>query len=425
MVGGDQRRSQVTSHWSRNLGRAALTFALLLPWQGEAQNPIGVVLDFSEAERRMILQHGPWPPRASRDPSNRVSGKREAIELGEKLFFEPRLSTNGALSCASCHVPEKSFTDGRKLAMGLVEVDRNTPTLFNLRTHRWFGWDGASDNLWAQSIRPMLDPREMGVSERHIAVANVIDDDAQRKSVVAFLDREFDELERRFLIGLADAAADSWEQPDHGIWEMRGEPRHFLYSKLMCWVALDRALDLAGDLEADDRVEAWARERQRIREAILDRGWSDEAGVFTQSFESVDLDASNLLMSRVGFLPPDDERVLATIEATEERLTDHRGLVYRYRAKDGLAGEEGAFLLCTFWLAGALAQAGQVDRARDVFARACTYTNDVGLLAEEVDADSGELLGNFPQAFSHIGLINAAWAISRGTSPGRRLGPGS
>ncbi len=117
----------------------------------------------------MILQHGPWPPVATTDPSNRVSGKREAIEFGETLFFDPRLSANGAVSCGACHIPERNWTDGRKLAVGLAEADRNTPTLFNLRTHRWFGWDGSSDNLWSQSVRPLLDRREMGVTERHVA----------------------------------------------------------------------------------------------------------------------------------------------------------------------------------------------------------------------------------------------------------------
>jgi GH15 family glucan-1,4-alpha-glucosidase len=128
----------------------------------------------------------------------------------------------------------------------------------------------------------------------------------------------------------------------------------------------------------------------------------------------------------VGFLPPDDPRVLATINATEQRLTDDRGLVYRYRSADSLEGEEGTFLLCTFWLAQALAQAGQPARARAVFERAAAFVNDVGLLAEEVDAVSGELLGNFPQAFSHIGLVNAAWAISeieRGQKPPAERAP--
>jgi GH15 family glucan-1,4-alpha-glucosidase len=137
-------------------------------------------------------------------------------------------------------------------------------------------------------------------------------------------------------------------------------------------------------------------------------------GAFTQYFGSDDLDASNLMMPIVGFLPADDPRMLATIDAIDKRLTDDRGLVYRGRTEggvDGLAGEEGTFLLCTFWLAQALAQAGKIDRARAVFERAAAYVNDVGLLAEEVDPYTGELLGNFPQAFSHIGLVNAAWAI--------------
>ena len=233
---------------------------------------------------------------------------------------------------------------------------------------------------------------------------------------------------RRFLVRLAENAAGRWQEKDQGIWEVRGEPRDFLYSKLMCWVALDRAVALADRLDASDRVEAWKQTQDQIRDAILIRGWSDRANAFAQSFGSNDLDASNLMMPLVGFLPADDPRVLATINASEERLTDDRGLVYRYRSHDGLDGEEGTFLLCTFWLAQALAEAGQPARARTVFARAAAFVNDVGLLAEEVDPASGELLGNFPQAFSHIGLVNAAWAISeaerRQKAPGEN-GPGS
>ena len=217
---------------------------------------------------------------------------------------------------------------------------------------------------------------------------------------------------RKFLVQLADTAARRWQEKDQGIWEIRGEPRDFLYSKLMCWVALDRAVALANRLDASERVEAWKQTQAQIREAILTRGWSDLANAFTQSFGSDELDASSLMLPLVGFLPADDSRVLATINATEERLTDERGLVYRYRSHDGLEGEEGTFLLCTFWLAQALARAGKPARARTVFERAAAFVNDVGLLAEEVDPVSGELLGNFPQAFSHIGLVNAAWAIS-------------
>jgi alpha,alpha-trehalase len=145
---------------------------------------------------------------------------------------------------------------------------------------------------------------------------------------------------------------------------------------------------------------------------VLRHGWSQRVGAFTQYFGSDDLDASSLMMPIVGFLPAADPRVLATIDAIAERLTDERGLVYRYDTADGLEGREGTFVLCTFWLAQALALAGQRERARHVFERAISHLNDVGLLAEEVDPATGELLGNFPQAFSHNGLINAAWAIS-------------
>lgn len=217
---------------------------------------------------------------------------------------------------------------------------------------------------------------------------------------------------RRFLVESADTAAQRWQEKDQGIWEVRGEPRDFVYSKLMCWVALDRAVALADRLGSPDRVEAWTQTQDQIREAILTRGWSDPANAFTQSFDSDDLDASSLRISLVGFLPGNDPRVVATINATEERLTDDRGLVYRYRNYDGLEGEEGTFLLCTFWLAQAWAEAGQPARARTVFERAAAFANDIGLLAEEVDPVSGELLGNFPQALSHIGLVNAAWAIA-------------
>jgi GH15 family glucan-1,4-alpha-glucosidase len=224
-----------------------------------------------------------------------------------------------------------------------------------------------------------------------------------------------DEDTRRFLIACAEAAAASWTEKDRGIWEVRGDPQHFVYSKVMCWVALDRAIALSDLLHTEDRVDSWKQQRDQIWETVIREAWSNEAGAFTQYIGSTALDAANLMMAIVGFLPATDPRMLATIDAIEERLTDDRGLVYRYRneaAIDGLAGDEGTFLLCTFWLAEALALADQVDRARAVFERAAAFANDLGLLAEEVNADTGELLGNFPQAFSHIGLVNAAWEIS-------------
>jgi GH15 family glucan-1,4-alpha-glucosidase len=218
---------------------------------------------------------------------------------------------------------------------------------------------------------------------------------------------------RRFLGVAADTAATRWREKDQGIWEMRGEPRDFLYSKLMCWVALDRAITYADHLGAEDRVADWASVRDEIRATILERGWNERVGAFTQSFGSDTLDASALMLAITGFLPGDDPRMRATIEAAASQLTDEHGLVYRYLGPDGMAGTEGTFLLCTFWLAQAQALAGEVEAAKATFERAIAPMNDVGLLAEEVDLASGEMIGNFPQAFSHIGLVNAAWTIAQ------------
>jgi alpha,alpha-trehalase len=226
---------------------------------------------------------------------------------------------------------------------------------------------------------------------------------------------EFDPATRDFLVAVADAATRRWMDPDQGIWEIRGPQRHFLYSKVMCWVALDRVISLASKLNAEDKVAGWQRAAGRIRMTVLRDGWSPTAGAFTQYFGSEELDASNLVMPIMGFLPATDPRMLATIDAIATRLTDERGLVYRYDTAggvDGLEGREGTFLLCTFWLAQALAMTGQTATAREIFERAASQANDLGLMSEEVDPETGELLGNFPQAFSHIGLVNAAWAIA-------------
>lgn len=238
-------------------------------------------------------------------------------------------------------------------------------------------------------------------------------------SAAARLREHLDEIDpqtRGFLADVADAALRDWPLPDHGIWEHRTEPRHFLYSKLMCWVALDRALGMAELLGAEDRVDRWRRGRETIRGAVEAQGWSERVGAYTQSFGSDALDASALVLPIVGFAEPGDERVKRTVDAVEERLTDARGLVRRYADADGLEGEEGSFLLCTFWLAEARARLGQLDRAREVIDRALACANDVGLLAEEVDPRTGELLGNFPQALSHIGLVNAVWALEEARS---------
>lgn len=217
---------------------------------------------------------------------------------------------------------------------------------------------------------------------------------------------------RTFLLQAAETAARRWTEADRGIWEVRGENRHFLHSKLMCWVALDRAIAMAAALGATDRTATWRVSRAHIRTAIEEQGWSEQAGAFTQTFGSSTLDASSLMIPLVGFLPGGDSRVKSTVEAIRTRLSDERALIRRYESDD-MVTTEGTFLLCTFWLAHALALTGDRAGAHDVFRNAMAQANDVGLLAEEISSATGEALGNFPQAFSHIGLINAAHAIER------------
>jgi alpha,alpha-trehalase len=227
-----------------------------------------------------------------------------------------------------------------------------------------------------------------------------------------------------FVAELADTAARRWTEPSAGMWEMRGEPQHHVSSKVFCWVALDRAVELAPRLGQHGRAREWETERDRIREAILELGWSEERRAFTQAFGSDSLDASNLVMPLVGFLPATDELMRSTIEAIAEELTED-GMVLRYRNTegmnaDGLEGEEGTFVICTYWLVSCLARAGELARAEELFDRVTAYSNDLGLLAEEVDTTNDEMLGNFPQAFSHIGLINAAADIDRVREERRR-----
>jgi GH15 family glucan-1,4-alpha-glucosidase len=210
----------------------------------------------------------------------------------------------------------------------------------------------------------------------------------------------------------ADAAARAWDQPDQGIWEARGEPRHYVSSKLMCWVALDRGARLAELRGDDDRARQWQATADEVRADMLARG-VDSHGVFRQHYDADSLDASNLLIPLVRFLGPDDERVRSTVLAIAEGLTQN-GLVLRYRVDetdDGLHGEEGTFAICSFWLVSALSEIGEDRRARELLERLIGLASPLGLYAEEIDAASGRHLGNFPQAFTHLALINAVMHV--------------
>lgn len=218
-----------------------------------------------------------------------------------------------------------------------------------------------------------------------------------------------------WLQGVADYVCDIWRLPDAGIWEVRGPERHFTYSKLMCWVALDRAIRIADRLDWEREIGRWREERETIRTEILEQGFDTDRNTFVQSFGGRTLDASNLLIPLVGFLPATDPRVQGTIDATLRRLTTD-GLVHRYlteESADGVGGGEGAFVICSFWLVDALALSGRVDEAVEIFEKLIARSNDLDLYSEEIGIGTDEFLGNFPQAFSHVGLINSAHFVGR------------
>jgi GH15 family glucan-1,4-alpha-glucosidase len=221
-----------------------------------------------------------------------------------------------------------------------------------------------------------------------------------------------DDDQWRFLVSLIDQAAERWREPDQGIWEWPGKPDHFVHSKVLCWSALDRGLRLAEECMRQAPTRRWKRARDRLRKEIESRGYDSRRGVFVQAFDRKMLDAALLLLPTVEFVAWDDERMVRTVEAIRHDLGAGDGLLYRYRRKDGLKGEEGAFLCCSFWLVECLARMGQLEEARAVFDRTLARSNDLGLFSEEIDPSSTELLGNFPQGLTHMAHIDAAVALS-------------
>lgn len=208
---------------------------------------------------------------------------------------------------------------------------------------------------------------------------------------------------------IADHIARDWRQPDSGLWEMRGKQRHFVDSKALCWAGLDRALKLADVMQGRGDIADWKRERDAVYRSIMENGFSSKVGAFVQSYGSEALDASALRLPIIGLIGAGDPRMLSTIKKIEQHLV-RKGLVYRYRqVDDGVSGEEkGTFSMCTFWLIDAYILLGRLPEAEELFEHVLSFQNDVGLFSEEIDPETGEQLGNFPQAFSHIALINSA-----------------
>ncbi len=307
-----------------------------------------------------------------------------------------------ALWIAACPTEAVRYFDWMAAAVGL-DPDRHVQIMFGVEGERDLsereldhleGYGGArpvrvGNEAWRQ--------RQLDVMGEVLEAAHV-------------LREQLDDLSphtARFLCAMADRAAADWKGKDAGIWEGREGERHYTSSKLFCWVALDRAVDLAPLLGEGARPHEWAGIRDEIAAEILERAWSEERGAYGGAYGSHHLDASVLLMPIMGLVPATDERMRATIDAIDDELAEG-GLVRRWT---GTNEEEGAFVICSFWLANCLARAGEVDRARAVFETVLEHANDVGLLSEEIDPRDGSLLGNFPQAFSHVGLITAARAI--------------
>jgi len=215
----------------------------------------------------------------------------------------------------------------------------------------------------------------------------------------------------RFLVSLIDHAAQRWSEPDCGIWEWPGDPDHFVHSKVLCWSALDRGIRLADECMRRAPTRRWKKARDEVHEAIEKHGYDRKRGVYVQAFGRKEMDAALLLLPTVEYVAWDDERMVRTVAAVREELGAGEGLLYRYRRDDGLEGEEGAFLCCSFWLAECLAQAGELGEAREIFDQAVARSNDLGLFSEEIDPRTGELLGNFPQGLTHLAHIDAAVAL--------------
>jgi GH15 family glucan-1,4-alpha-glucosidase len=221
-----------------------------------------------------------------------------------------------------------------------------------------------------------------------------------------------DDDEWRFFAELVDCAVKRWSEPDRGIWEWRGEPRHFVHSKACCWTAVDCGLRLAEECARKAPTRRWVKARREIRAAIERHGYDKERGVFVQCFDEPALDSALLLLPVVGFVAFDDERMLRTTDAVRDEL-DADGFLYRYRQDDELPGEEGAFLACSFWLAECYARQGRMPQARKAFDRAMGAASPLGLLSEQVDPNSGELLGNYPQTLTHLSHVAAVAAFAQ------------
>ncbi|MEU5907100.1 glycoside hydrolase family 15 protein [Micromonospora sp. NPDC047467] len=397
-------------------GRAALrdTVAAWLSWATLHQDYQGA---YREEVRRsaLVLQALTYQPTGAVIAAATTSLPEE---VGGAANWDYRFGwlrdgsfTLKALWVAACPDEAHRFFDWMAASMGSVEAEDHVPIMFgaggerDLTEHTLEHLEGYQGSRPVRIGNDAWRQKQLDVLGEILECAWVLRDELADLSPAA----------AGLLRSLADRVVDGWREPDAGVWEGREGERHYLTSKLLCWVALDRAIRLAPVLDAETHVPRWSQAREQLRAAILTEGWNAEARTFTGAFGSDHLDAGVLAMSPLGFLPADDDRVIATVDAIRRELdVRHDGLLQRWTG----SGLEGTFIVCSYVLVQALALAGQVDEAKRIFERITARANDVGLLSEEVDHRDGTLIGNFPQALSHIGLINAAWIIDQVQSGG-------
>jgi GH15 family glucan-1,4-alpha-glucosidase len=414
-----------------------------LGWSGHAPPPA----TYAEAEARLSETRAYWHDWISRgrfpDHPWQIHLQRSALTL-KGLTYAP---TGAMIAAATTSLPETPggernwdyryswLRDSTFMLWGLSTLgfDREATDFFYFIADRME--DEELQIMYGVDGRRELDERTLDhltgyEGARPVRVGNDAWHQRQHDVWGVLLDsvrlhtRSGDRLDDRLWALLSrqvDAALEHWREPDRGIWEVRGEPRHFTSSKLFCWVAADRGARLArmrGDAEAAER---WRAAADEIHAEICERG-TDERGVFVQHYETDALDASLLLIGIIGFLPPSDDRVRATVLAIADELTVD-GLVLRYRVDatdDGLHGEEGTFTICSFWLVSALAEIGEIDRARALCEKLLSYASPLLLYGEEIEPYSGRHLGNFPQAFTHLALVNTAFTLAHEHPPVRR-----
>jgi alpha,alpha-trehalase len=421
---------------ARHVLREGETAFCSLSWAEELESPA----DAEDAKARLAATTRFWRSwlARARVPDHRWRGPIQRSALAIKgLTYMPTGATVAALTTSLPETPggERNW-DYRYTWM--------RDSTFTLQALHWLNLDWEADEFiqFVADLEPNADGalqimygidgrRDLTESLREdlsgyagarpVRIGNGAFDQRQNDVFGAVLDsillhtRRAQRLPRRLwpiVEAQAKCAIDVWRNPDQGIWEARGEPQHYVSSKLMCWVALDRAAELA-EIRGDPKLkEQWAATAEEIKADILEHG-VDERGVLVQHYGTKSLDASALLATVFGFLPADDPRLRATVLAIADELTEH-GFVLRYKTDetdDGLSGKEGTFLICSFWLVSSLAAIGELQRARDLMERLLRVSSPLGLYAEEFDADTARHLGNFPQAFSHLALLEAAARI--------------